>query len=248
MEEHEIEITTADGRCDAFICHPDEGGPFPAVIFLMDAMGFRDELRDMARRLATSGYCVLLPNLYYRQMHGDPQIDANKIDQKGPQRDLMWKLLYGIDIDKVTADCKYFLEYLAAYPAAGKGPVGTVGYCMSGRYAMGAAAAYPDRVAAMASYYGAGLFTDKPDSPHLRVGTIKAECYFAFAEHDPFVPQREVEGLRTVLAQAGVSARMETYPGSHHGFAFPQRAAYDRRSEDRHWERLIALFRRTLSN
>ncbi len=246
MQEQEIEIITPEGRCDAFHCYPDGGGPYPGIIFLMDALGLRDELRDMARRLATSDYNVLLPNLYYREIHGDPKLDPEKIEIKGPERSRMWRLVHGIDIDKVTKDCGVFLDFLSACDNVKKGPKGIVGYCMSGRYAIGAAAAYPESIGALASFYGAALVTDGPESPHLRMNAVKADCYFAFAEHDSYVPEQEVRKFSQLAASSGANVRIETYPGSSHGFAFPARQTYDRVSSELHWERLIELYRRNL--
>jgi carboxymethylenebutenolidase len=141
-------------------------------------------------------------------------------------------------------DAEALLAWVDSQAAARPGSVGTVGYCMSGQYAVNAAVRFPGRVAAAASIYGVRLVTEAPDSPHLAVGRTKAELYFGCAEIDRWAPLEMVAALTEAMADA--DAEVELYPGVEHGFAFPQRAAYDRDAAERHWERLFALFRRRL--
>jgi carboxymethylenebutenolidase len=143
------------------------------------------------------------------------------------------------------SDTEGLLAYADADPAAAKGPIGTVGYCMSGQYAINAATHFP-RVTAAASIYGVRLVTDQPDSPHLAGDKTRAELYFACAETDHWAPLEMLPPLREALAKAGATAEVELYPGVEHGFAFPQRAVYNRDAAERHWERLLALFGRRL--
>ena len=124
--------------------------------------------------------------------------------------------------------------------------MGAVGYCMSGQFAINAAATFPDRLAAAASMYGTYLVTDKPDSPHLAARKSRAELYFGCAETDRWAPMELVENLKASLAADKIDAEVEIYPGVEHGFAFPQRPAYDKDAAERHWERLSALYRRRL--
>ena len=131
----------------------------------MDAPAIREELRDMARRLATSGYYVMLPNMYYRK--GVMELGPLPADPESPERKRMFELMHSLSIPLVMDDTKALLDFAATQPAASKGPIGTVGYCMSGQYAINAATHFPDRVKAAASIYGVALATDKPDSPHL---------------------------------------------------------------------------------
>lgn len=248
MFEKQVVLTTADGNCDAHAFYPEEDGPFPAVILYMDSIGIREELKDMSRRLASCGYYVLLPNLYYRSAPASEIfIDSSKMEEDGPDRKMMWKMIYTLDNFKVNADTASFVEFLDAEPQVKAGPYGAVGYCMSGRFVLAAAGAQPDKFAAIASLYGAGHVTDKPDSADQWIGDIRAELYFGFAGHDPYVPTETTEKLRGILTEKGKKFRMETYPEAHHGFAFPERgAAYHKPSCERHWERLISLFRRTI--
>lgn len=247
MREAEIEIETADGVMDTFVCHPDEGGPFPAVIIYMDAPGMREELRDMARRIGTTGYYVQLPNLYYRiGREGDYGFDLSRIRSDDGEREKMFAAMRSLSNAGVVADTRTLLDRINADGAAASGPVGCVGYCMSGQFVLSVGAAYGEAIGAVASYYGVGIITDKDDSPHLSVGDISAEVYLAFASDDPHVPQPIVDTLPEVMQSAGVNHRIEIYPDTDHGFAFPQRPAYRKPAAERHWERLFALFDRTL--
>jgi carboxymethylenebutenolidase len=210
----------------------------------MDAPGIREELRDMSRRLATVGYCVMLPNLYYRA--GVMELGPLSRDPESPTRKRMMELMYGINIPLVMSDTDELIAYADKNGLAKKGPIGTVGYCMSGQYAINAAAHRADRVAAAASLYGTFLMTDKSDSPHLAARKTRAELYFGCAETDHWAPVEMVRALKDDLRTNDVNAEVEIYAGAEHGFAFPQRPAYHKPSAERHWERLIALFRRKL--
>ncbi len=241
MIEQTVEIPTRDGATTTFIVHPERGGPFPVILFYMDAPAIREELRDMARRLATSGYYVVLPNLYYR---------ANVLELEGfateAERAKMFDLMGSINIPLIMSDTESLLAFIDTQAAASKGPMGSVGYCMSGQYAINAAAQFPDKVVAAASIYGVSLVTDQADSPHLATQKVKGEVYFACAETDRWAPPEMVVALREHITKTKVNGEVEHYPGVEHGFAFPQRAAYDKASAERHWERLLAMYGRHL--
>jgi carboxymethylenebutenolidase len=243
MIDQQIEIPTKDGHITTFISHPERGGAHPVILFYMDAPAIREELRDMARRLATSGYYVMLPNLYYRS--GVMEIGPVPPDPEAPERKRMFALMSSINIPLVMEDTRALLAYADTQPAALTDIVGAVGYCMSGRYAVNAATHFPGRVKAAASMYGTHLVTDQPDSPHLAAGKTKAELYFGCAETDIYAPMEIIEKLKTSVKDA-VHAEVEVYPGTHHGFAFPKRPVYHRDAAERHWERLLALYRRNL--
>jgi carboxymethylenebutenolidase len=230
------------GGMNTFICHPERGGPHPVILFYMDAPGIREELRGMARRLASAGYYVMLPNLYHRS--GVEEI-GNFIGEEGAAtRKTMFALMASLTIALVMEDTEALIACADADPAASKGPIGTVGYCMSGQYAIAAAARHPDRVRAAASIYGVRLKTDRPDSPHLAAQKANAEIYVAWAEIDHYAPLEDLEPFRQSLD--GVKAEVELYKGVEHGFAFPERPAYNRDAAERHWERLFALYGRML--
>ena len=244
MVEQQLNITTADGEMSTFICHPERGGPHPIILFYMDAPAIREELRDMARRLASVGYYVMLPNLYYRS--GVMELGPLTGPDAEALRARMFGFMNSLTIPLIMADTTALLAHADADPAAAKGAVGAVGYCMSGQYAINAATHFPDRVTAAASIYGVRLVTDQPDSPHLAGSKTKAELYFGCAETDHWAPLEMLPPLRKALVDAGATAEVELYPGVEHGFAFPQRPVYNRDAAERHWERLFALFGRRL--
>ena len=240
MIERHVEISTKDGRMGTFVCHPERSAPHPVIIFFMDAPGIREELRDMARRLGTAGYYVLLPNLYYR----------SQVEELGPYigesyaatRQKMMALMCTLNIPMVMEDTDALLAFAATDAAASKGPKGCVGYCMSGRYAVNAAVRHRSHIRAAASIYGTAVVTDQPDSPHLGPQRTDARLYFGCAETDQYAPMEMIDKLRAELGTKGGNAEVEIYPGTQHGFAFPQRPAYDKAAAERHWERLFSLF------
>ena len=245
MIERTVDIATRDGAMETFIAHPERGGPHPPVLVMMDAPGIREELRMMARRLATVGYYVLLPNLYYRA--GRDTIYGPDVLVKGSaEQARMRAVRTRMTIPPVMADVAAMLEFCDRQSAARPGPAGIHGYCMSGPYALAAAARYSDRIAAAASFYGTWLVNDAEESPHLNLAKIKGEVHIACAEHDELAPLPMVEELKTLFARAGTAGEIEMYMGVHHGFAFPERWCYDVPAAERHWERLIALYRKRL--
>lgn len=245
MREEVADIATADGQMETFICRPERGGPYPPVFFLMDAPGIRDELYDMARRLATVGYFVMLPNLYYRAGR-DTKYGPTVLEPASPDHQRMRAVRTRMTIPPVMEDVGVLLEHAVAHEAAAEGSAGVHGYCMSGPYALAAAARYPDRIAAAASFYGTWLVSDAEESPHLTFAETRGELHISCAEHDELAPPDMVEELRGHFEASGVTGEIEIHPGVHHGFAFPERWCYDKPAAERHWERLIALYRRRL--
>ena len=243
MIDQQIDIETKDGKTTTFITHPERGGPFPVILFYMDAPAIREELRDMARRLGTSGYYVMLPNMYYRA--GVMELGPITARSEAPERKRMFELMNSLSIPLVMEDTKALLAYAETQKAANTKIVGTVGYCMSGRYAVNAATHFPDRVKAAASVYGVQS-GDRPAGQHriLPPAKTKAELYFACAETDVYAPQEVID--KVSAGMKGTSNEVEVYPGTHHGFAFPKRPVYHRDAAERHWERLLALYRRNL--
>lgn len=244
MIERQLDIATADGAMSTFVVHPDRGGPHPAILFFMDAPGIREELRDMARRLASGGYYVMLPNMYYR--HETAEIWPIPMNPDAPERKRMFELMESLDIPIVMEDAGALLAFAEKDVAADTGRVGAVGYCMSGRYAINLASRHPDTVKAAASVYGVRLVTERDDSPHRAGAKTGAELYFACAETDHWMPLEQIPDLEAGLKGDGARAEVEIYPGTDHGFAFPQRPVYDKAAAERHWERLNSLFQRNL--
>ena len=242
MIEHHIDLPTADGHMNSFVVHPEEGGPFPVILFYMDAPGKREELHDMARRFAAVGYCLVLPNLYYRRSR-----DFVLKERTEPAMAEMFAHMNSLDAATTACDTQAMLAYVDALPQADATRIGAVGYCMSGPFVMWAAAAYPERLRCIASIHGANMATDKPDSPHRMAPSIRCESYFACAETDKWAPPADIEKLQAALLAAATPHRVEWYPGVEHGFVFPLRAGiYNQAAAERHWERMFSLFRRTL--
>jgi len=243
MLEKEIDITTPDGNMNTFITFPDEGGPFPVILFLMDAPGKREELHDMARRLATCGYYVMLPNLYYRRARDFVT------DGSAESRKIMFEHMNSLSNEMVVNDCLCLLDNAASDKNAADGGAGCVGYCMSGPFAFAAAAKMSDRVKAAASFHGVRLYTDTQDSPHLDADKIKGEIYFGCAETDEWAPKDMIDQLESYLNSIDIKFRIEWYPGTQHGFVFPLRQGmYHKPSAEKHWHRLLALFDRNLKS
>jgi carboxymethylenebutenolidase len=240
MIEHNLDIATRDGAMNTFITHPEEGGPFPVVFFYMDAPGKREELHDMARRLGTAGYYVVLPNLYYRWRREFDLVGA----PNGETREQMSELMNQLSDAMVASDTEAMFAHVDADPNADATRVGCVGYCMSGPFSFAMAGTFPKRIQAAASVYGVRLFGDK--SPAHLADKVRGELYFACAENDDYAPKEMIDNLEAHLIEVDAKARVEWYPGTHHGFAFPLRPAYDKQAAERHWERLHSLFARNL--
>jgi carboxymethylenebutenolidase len=212
------------------------------VLFYMDAPGKREELHDMARRLAAVGYFVVLPNLYYRSTR-----DYWLKERTAPAMAEMFELMATLGRQTTERDTRALLDFVAAQPQADATRIGAVGYCMSGPFVMWAAAAFPERLRCIASIHGANMATDQPDSPHRIAGQVRCESYFACAETDKWAPPADIEKLQSALKAAGTPHRIEWYPGVEHGFVFPLRAGiYNQAAAERHWERLFSLFDRHL--
>ena len=245
MIEEIMDIDTGDGAMETFVCRPERGGPYPPVLFLMDAPGIREELYDMARRLGTVGYFVVLPNLYYRAGR-DTKYGPDVLEQGSAEHTRMRAVRTKMTIPPMMHDIGVMIDWLDARDDVKTGPIGAHGYCMSGPYALAAAARYPDRIAAAASFYGTWIVSDAEESPHLNLGRTKGELYISCAEHDDLAPLDMVAELKRLFEESGAKGELELHPDVHHGFAFPQRWCYDKPAAERHWERLIALYRRNL--
>lgn len=239
MIEELIDIRTEDGTMATFVVHPDEGGPFPVILFLMDAPGMREELRNMSRRVASTGYYVMASQLYYREVD---QFNLFETDD----RDRMFELMDGLSNTMVTSDAGAMIATAEQSDIADASRVGTVGYCMSGPCALMIAAAHNERVRAAASIHGIRLAVDADDSPHRHLDAINGEVYVGCAEHDSYAPPEMLDRFEKAMVSAGTKGRVEWYPGTEHGFAFFERPLYDRDASERHWERLHSLFRRNL--
>ncbi|CAB4364039.1 MAG: dienelactone hydrolase family protein [Actinobacteria bacterium] len=240
MIEHIVDITTPDGVMPTIVFHPEHDGPHPVVLYLMDAPSIRPALKDMAARLASAGYYVMLPFLYYR---GSEFREFGMSDEDMHARK---ELMGTITPTNIVPDAEALLAFAATDPAARGGKVGAVGFCMSGGLVVSLAKALPERVAAAASIHGAWLVRDTPDSPHCGVDAIKGELYFGWCDNDVTAPREHVPIMRDALEHAGVRHTIDWFTDAVHGYAPPGTERYHRAASELHWERVHSLLRRNL--
>lgn len=242
MIERDVLVGTKHGQMHAFAVCPDGGGPYPPVIFYMDAPGYREELKNMARRIARAGYYCLLPDLYYRL--GTVRFDLHRRDES--LSSVIRAARNTLTNAMIAEDTAGMLAFLDAQEEVKPGPVGCVGHCMSGRFIVTVAARFPERIAAAAAFYGVQIVTDQPDSPHLIADRIKGEVYLSFAEVDELVPANVVPAITAIFDKAGVRHDVEVVPGTHHGYCFAERAAYHAAASEAAWGKLFAMWKRRL--
>jgi carboxymethylenebutenolidase len=247
LAETDVDVKTADGVSDAYFIHPMKGS-HPGVLLWHDSPGLRPVIRDLGRRLASEGYSVLVPNLFYRA-HRAPVFDAsfdyaNPFDREKYSQTVASFLAPGA----AERDAVAYVGFLDAQRQVNrKKKIGTHGYCLGGPYVMRAAAALPDRVGAGASFHGGFLVTDKPDSPHLLAPKIKARLYFAIASDDDKREPDVKNKLRDAFAAAHVRAEIEVYPNALHGWCVPDsKAAEDKQDAAHAWSKLVALYKAAL--
>jgi carboxymethylenebutenolidase len=236
-----IDIRTADGICPSYVYRPYGGGPWPAVLVYMDALAIRPAMLELGERLATYGYYVLLPDLFYRSGPYEPMDPQAIFSDPEKRKVLMEKFVAPATPGNIMSDTRAFLDHLAAQSDVRPGGIGTTGYCMGGLMSLTAAGTYPDRIAAAASYHGGRLATDAPDSPHLLAPRIEARVYIAGAIEDASFPDDMKQRLEDALTAARVDHLIETYP-ARHGWVFRDTPVYDAEASERHWRSLVALF------
>jgi carboxymethylenebutenolidase len=239
MIEREQLVRTGEGEMLTFIFHPEHDGPHPVVLYLMDAPSIRPALKDMASRLATAGYYVMLPYLFYR---GGPFREFGMSDEDMHARR---ELMGSVTPTNIIGDAEALLAVADDDPHARKGKVGAVGFCMSGGLTMALAKALPGRVAAAASVHGAWLVRDTPDSPHLGLGAADAEVYLAWCDNDPTAPESDISVFTAALVEAGLAYNLDFFTDAEHGFA-PPGPRYNRAASELHWERVHSLMRRNI--
>jgi carboxymethylenebutenolidase len=225
-----------------FVVHPEGDGPFPVVLFYMDAPAIREELYDMARRIAGEGYYVLLPDLFYR-------FGVIRFPKRTAKSRFIWReCMAHMSNAEVMDDTRAMIKLVGDDPRAKLGKLACIGFCMSGRLVTTAAGTFPDRVAVICSMYGVGIVTGKEDSPHNLVRDITAECYFAFAETDETVPSYVIPTLKSELDSHAVRYRLDVWPGTHHGFSFPARDIYDHNASEKSWQIFFDMCERNVKN
>jgi carboxymethylenebutenolidase len=252
MRERIVEIETRSGRMDTFVTHPEQDGPFPAVIIYMDIWGVREELFEIARRVGTVGYYCMVPNLYYREgkvrhEYRDAQnrmISLHSLDEARRQQVIApgTRLSNAMVVDDTGA----ILDFVRRSEPVRPGGVGTIGYCMGGRHVLCVAGQYPEQMRASASLHGTYLMSDAPDSPHRLAGRFRGEIYCGFAESDPYAPLSMVKELEELLRPLPVDYRHAIHAGAQHGYALPNRDIFDARAAARDWELIFAMFHRQI--
>jgi carboxymethylenebutenolidase len=250
MRDSAVQVSTAAGVCDAALIHPQQGS-FPGVILFTDVFGLRPTMRDMARRLAAEGFAVLVPNPFYRS--STPPGLSIDIDFNNPaDRAKMDALRAPLTRAAVMQDAAAYVKFLDAQTVVDKkAKMGVFGYCMGGPMTLQAAATNPGRIGVGASFHGAGLVTDKPDSPHLLVPQIKAQYYVGVAMNDDQRQPEAKDKLAEAFKAAKLQAKIDVYDGCLHGWCvkdmpktLAKPAIYDEAQAERAWGELVALYRR----
>ncbi|GAA2300971.1 dienelactone hydrolase family protein [Streptomyces violaceusniger] len=242
-----LRIPTPDGQADAFAAFPDGGGRHPGVLLYADAFGIRPVLREMARELAGHGYYVLVPNFFYR--HGPaPLIELPEHIGEEVRPEIVGQLMPLIEAhttERILRDADAYLRFLTTRPEVGAGPVGVIGYCIGGLLAMRTAAAHPGQVAAVAEFHGP-LVADGPDGLHGLLSKVTAQVHLGHAETD--MTPEALRELNQALDAAGVGYTSEIYPGTVHGFTMSDTDAFNPSALQHHWDRLLPLLDRTLTD
>jgi carboxymethylenebutenolidase len=244
---NKIEIKTRDGICRSFVYRPAGRGPWHGVLVFMDGLAIRPAMLELGERLATHGYYVLLPDLFYRSGPYEPMDPHAVFTDPEKRKVLMEKFFAFATPANIMSDTQAFLDHLAAQPEVKPGGIGTTGYCMGGMMSLTAAGTYPDRIVATASYHGGRLATDAPDSPHLLAPKIKSRVYIAGAIDDQSFPDDMKARLEDALTKAGVDHTIETYQAKH-GWVFRDTPVYDAAANERHWRSLLTLFEAKLKH
>ncbi|RSS97418.1 dienelactone hydrolase family protein [Streptomyces sp. WAC02707] len=244
-----LTLAAPDGEADAYLARPDDNAPHPPVLLYTDIMGLRPSMTRIADRLASAGYTVLVPNVFYRSGPG-PVVEMPET----VTGDNLWDVVgaavpvaHALSAQDAMRDAALWLDTLQAGRFSTRGPVGITGYCNGGMLCLRTAGTYPDRVAAAAIVHGSHLITDAPDSPHLVTDRVSAEVLLVNGEKDTVNPPEEVERFTEVLSAAGVRHHGEMYPGAQHGFCSSDLLPlYDAAADERHHKALLDLFGRTL--
>ena len=240
VQERTVSITTADGVADAFFVHPAKGS-HPGVILWPDIAGLREAKKIMARTLAAEGYAVLVINPYYRGQPA-PVFESFAGFRTPEGQAKVEPLRAALTPEAITRDAKAYVAFLDDQKAVDtKRGIGTNGYCMGGPFAVRTAAAVPGRVRAAASFHGAGLVTDKPDSPHRLLASTQASYLFAIARNDDAKQPSQKTGLKNAAVAAGRAAEVEVYPADH-GWCVPDSPAWNPDAADKAWQRMLALY------
>ena len=242
----DLDIKTPDGTADSYFVHPAKG-VHPGVLIWTDIMGLRPAFKMMGKRLAESGYSVLVPNPFYRQKRAPIMPPGASMADPDTRQALMGFMGALTPATNVT-DAKAFVAFLDAQPSVSKKrKLGTTGYCMGGPITFRTAATFPDRIGAAATFHGANLVNDTPDSPHLLIPKLKAQFLIAIAASDDMKDPQAKAVLREAFDKAKLPAEIEVYAGTQHGWCPPDSNVYNEAQAEKAWNRLLALLRKALA-
>jgi len=245
LTEQAVDISMPDGTAEGTLFVPDSRQRYPGVLYFVDIAGVRPANLSMANRVAEQGYSVLVPNLFYRTsklpVFGFPLQFGDDLTTKR-----LGELSAPLTPDAMERDASAYVDFLAASQGVGPGPMGVVGFCFSGSMAMRAAAARPDRIAAVASFHGGRLFTVQPTSPHRELPRIKARLYFGHAVEDKSMPAESITRFEDALKAWGGRYESETYKGALHGWTVPGGHVYNHPQAERAFQKLTELLSETL--
>lgn len=246
ITESDVSVPTPDGMADCYFVHPS-AGKHPGVIVWPDIVGLRPAFRQMGKRLAESGYAVLVVNPYYRGAKA-PVVAEGASFQDTATRDTLMPLARSLSAETTVTDAKAMVAFLDSQDAVDTSrKIGTTGYCMGGPFTMRTAAAVPDRIGAGASFHGGGLVSEEENSPHLLVPEMQASFLFAIAENDDERDPEAKNVLRQSFDDAGLAAEIEVYAGAMHGWCPPDSRVYNETQAERAWARLLVLFEGALA-
>ena len=246
MIEQAVEIQTPDGTSDGVLYHDEDGSPRPGVLLFTDIGGIRPANLELARRLASQGYSLLVPNVFYRTGRTPLTPTLRSLSEEAGKR-CMAELTQPLTPEAMERDASAYVDFLQSQGYVGQGMIGVVGYCFTGKMALHAAAARPDKIVAAASFHGGGLFTDSPTSPHLTLPRIKARLYFAHATKDRSMPEEAIAKLDRALEDWGGRYESETYEGAFHSWTASDSPVYNAAQAERAFEKLKELFEETLT-
>lgn len=245
MTEQDLQLQMSVGTADAVLFLPDSAKPLPGVLHIPDIGSIREAQRAMARRLAAEGYVVLMPNPFYRTSR-PPVFSVERKDPRWMER--MKELIAPMTPEAQEKDMAAYIDLLSSQPSVQPENLGVVGYCIGGGFALRTAAVQAEKVRAMASFHGGGLYkADDPGSPHLVLARVKARLYFGHADQDSSMPADAIEHFEQALKKWGGKYESDTYHGSRHGWTVPDNPAYNEPAAERAYGKLTALFKATLA-
>ncbi|MGZ4455582.1 MAG: dienelactone hydrolase family protein [Nocardioides sp.] len=241
-----LEVAAPAGPAEAYLTRPAGDEPLPGVLLYIDAIGLRPRIEEMADRIASWGYVVLAPNVFYRDGRAAelaPTGDLRVPEEREAFFEGAMRRVGALTPDLSDPDARVWVDTLLQHARA---PIGVVGYCMGARLATRTAALCPDQVAALGGFHGGGLVSDAPDSPHRLLADARAEVVYGHADQDRSMPPEAVAALGEALTAAGLTHSNEVYAGASHGYTMADSAPYDEAATERHFEALRALFSRAL--